>query len=138
MAIFNRNNHKTKLWVCLTVENLCEKQNCDYMCVLKANNATCICQDGKPIASNSTCTGVHTNNEMKLATSRINISRMRNQGGIYTITIVTLLIIFSSLCIYYYHQKSKLKLKTLNDLKYVQNLFDQVSNLKYTFVILLI
>ncbi|XP_050452085.1 vitellogenin receptor isoform X1 [Cataglyphis hispanica] len=102
------------------VENLCEKQNCDYMCVLKANDAVCICQDGKPIASNSTCTKVHTNNEMKLATNRINISRMRNQGGIYTITIVTSLIIFSALCIYYYHQKSKLKLKTLNDLNSIR------------------
>lgn len=98
------------------VENLCEKQNCDYMCVLKANDAACICQDGKPITSNSTCTEVHTNNEMRLATRRINISRIRHQGGIYTITIVTLLIIVSSLCIYYYYQKNKLKLKTVNDL----------------------
>lgn len=90
------------------------------MCVLKANDATCICQDGKPITSNSTCTEVHTNNEMRLATRRTNISRMRHQGGIYSITIVTLLIIVSLLCIYYYYQKKKLKLKTLNDLKYVQ------------------
>ncbi|XP_072743249.1 vitellogenin receptor isoform X2 [Anoplolepis gracilipes] len=95
-------------------ENPCEKRNCDYICVLKADDATCICKDGKPITSNSTCTKEHTNSEMRISTKRINISRFRPQGGIYSITIVTLLIIVLSLCSYFYYRKNKLK--PLNDL----------------------
>lgn len=121
MSIFNPNSCKMKLCVCLTVENPCETQTCDYMCVLAKNSTACICRDGKPITPDSTCTGSPTHKEMKTSTKRINISRSRNQGGIYSITIVTLLIIVLSLCIYYYYQKNKLKLKTSDDLlKYVQ------------------
>lgn len=100
------------------VENLCEKLNCSYMCILKANNAICICQDGKPITPNSICTEVRTNDKMKFnSISRgTNILRSQNQSRIYTITVMILFVIVSLLCIYYYYQKRKLKLKTSNNI----------------------
>ncbi|GAB1865448.1 Putative vitellogenin receptor [Camponotus japonicus] len=90
------------------VENLCEKQNCDYMCILKTNDAVCICQDGKPTTSNNTCT-VHD----KMRVAARHISRIQYQGGIYIITIIILVIVLS-LCTYYY-QKIKSQSRT-NDL----------------------
>ncbi|XP_029163122.1 LOW QUALITY PROTEIN: vitellogenin receptor [Nylanderia fulva] len=102
------------------VENLCEKLNCNYMCVLKAKTATCICQDGKPITPNSTCTELRKNDEMKFISRRTNNIKIRSQSKIYSITIVTLLVIVSLLCIYYYYQKRKLKLKTSNNLNSIR------------------
>ncbi|NP_001291525.1 vitellogenin receptor precursor [Solenopsis invicta] len=93
--------------------NPCDAEYCDYMCVLKKENATCICSDGESIESNSTC---NIKNDLKFVES-INFSRnTRNISGIYSITIIVLLVSVLLLCVYYYYQKNKLKSKPASNL----------------------
>ncbi|XP_077255886.1 putative vitellogenin receptor yl [Temnothorax americanus] len=95
-------------------KNSCDEKYCDYMCVLKKDNATCICSDGQPIQSNSTCS---TMNEVKHASrSSSSLRNTRNTSGVYSITIIVLLVGVLALCVYYYYQKNRLKSKSASDL----------------------
>ncbi|XP_011694235.1 PREDICTED: vitellogenin receptor-like [Wasmannia auropunctata] len=95
-------------------KNPCDEESCDYMCVLKKDNATCVCSDGEPIGSNRTCM-MNMNSEPKLT----NLSTStRSASGVYSITIIVLLVGVLLLCVYYYYQKTRLKLKSTNDLSY--------------------
>ncbi|XP_018311386.1 vitellogenin receptor [Mycetomoellerius zeteki] len=85
-------------------KNPCDVEFCDYMCVLKKENATCICSDGKPIKSNTTCT--------------INSKLIGNtqHTSIYITTIIVLLIAVLLLCIYNCYQRNKFQWKLAGDL----------------------
>ncbi|XP_012532761.2 vitellogenin receptor [Monomorium pharaonis] len=95
-------------------KNLCDEKYCDYMCVLTKDGATCICSDGKRIESNVTC---EIKSDLKFI-KNINLSRnTRNiSGGIYSITIIVLLVGVSLLCVYYYYQRNRLKSIPASDL----------------------
>ncbi|KYN07112.1 Vitellogenin receptor, partial [Cyphomyrmex costatus] len=93
------------------VENPCDGENCDYMCVLKKENATCICSDGKSIESNNTCT-INMNSELIKNPSK----NVRYSNGIYSLIIIVLLVFILLLCVYYYYQRNRLKLKSVNNL----------------------
>ncbi|KYM77742.1 Vitellogenin receptor, partial [Atta colombica] len=86
-------------------KNLCDKEFCDYMCVLLKENATCICSDGKPIKSNTTCM---INNKSLIENTQ--------HTSIYIITITVLLIAVLLLCIYNCYQRSKFQWKLVDNL----------------------
>jgi len=103
---------KVKLYFFLDKDkNLCDEEVCDYMCVLLKGNATCICSDGKPIKSNTTCM---INNKSLIGNTQYT--------SIYIITITVLLIAVLLLCIYNCYQRSKFQRKLVDNLKYVLNL----------------
>ncbi|XP_011062100.1 PREDICTED: vitellogenin receptor-like, partial [Acromyrmex echinatior] len=94
-------------------KNPCDEKYCDHMCVLKKENATCICLDGKSIESNSICT-INMNN------GRISFKNpmrsARYTSGVYSLIIIVLVVIVLLLCIFYYYQKNRLKSKPINNL----------------------
>jgi len=109
----------------LVAENPCNEEDCDYMCVLKKDNATCICSNGELIQSNTTCTKNTSKpiNELKNELKFIKKPSKHNMGSTYSVTIIVLLVGVMLLCVYYFYQKNRLKLKPETDLRYVPNLF---------------
>lgn len=96
------------------------------MCVLTNENATCICQDGKPVKPNYVCTPNILNDAVNFASNATDIrSRsIRHYSSTYSGIFIALIIIILVLCGYYYYQKHKLKMTALNNLRYVPNLLD--------------
>ncbi|XP_012218709.2 vitellogenin receptor-like [Linepithema humile] len=113
------------------VENLCEKQHCDYMCVLThdlnvrnlaSTRATCICQDGKPVESSIICPK-SVNDEITIASrmSSMKSAHIRHESGIYSTIIVAVLVIGTLLGVYYFYQKYRYRLGDLDP-----NSFDSI------------
>lgn len=118
------------LCVYSTVGNPCEKQHCDYMCVLTydSTHAACICQDGKPVEPNTVCPK-NANDRMTVTSQISNMKsrHTRHEGGIYSTIIVAVLVLGTLLGVYYFYQKYRLKLSAL-DPRYVSNLLDLFKN----------
>ncbi|XP_011863854.1 PREDICTED: vitellogenin receptor isoform X2 [Vollenhovia emeryi] len=92
-------------------KNPCDGKSCEYMCVQANDNAMCICSDGKPMNSSDTCA-----NKLQHVAGIISSSKnTRNATGIYSVTIIVLLIGVLVLCIFYYYQKYRLKSKSADD-----------------------
>ncbi|XP_025153783.1 vitellogenin receptor isoform X2 [Harpegnathos saltator] len=111
-AILHVSNHPP-------AENPCKDRNCNYMCVLKDKDTACICQDGKPTGLNSICTAdIPSNNKATFASNNTDIRAepIKHYNSFYSGIFIALVIIILILSGYFYHQKNKLKMTTLNNL----------------------
>jgi len=93
----------------LTVENFCEKENCDHMCILDTNKAVCMCENGQLIEPNDICV---TKGRAIVASSIDDKSRnVQHRPGGYTTVMITLSIIVLILggIGYCYYQKNKFR-----------------------------
>ncbi|EGI60778.1 Vitellogenin receptor [Acromyrmex echinatior] len=104
ILIFIESLSKVKLYFFLDKGNPCNEEFCDYMCILK-ESVTCICSDGKPIKSNTTC----------MRNSKPLIRNIQHTS-IYIVTIIILLIAVLLLCVYNCYQRSGFQWKLADNL----------------------
>ncbi|OAD52717.1 Vitellogenin receptor [Eufriesea mexicana] len=89
-------------------KNVCEKYKCNYMCISRNDGPACICHNGYPKDSGSTCIE-DTNTKIKFGSSIISRRNesIRYQNGTLVGIIITVVACIVIALAYFYYQKIK-------------------------------